>query len=246
MMRVLSKSALVGWLALSFCAAAQADEQAGPQAVIAKAIKAVGGADQISKNKGFTWKEKGTYYGMGAGLPYTGTYALQIPDKFRMEITGVFVIVYTGDKGWISMNNDTREMDKDELAEHQEESYARRVGSLLPLTDKSFTLTTLGEVQVGDRPAVGVKVAQKGHRDINLFFDKESSLLVKSEYLVKAPEQGGKEVTQEANFSDFKEVDGTKHPMKINLKRDGKLFVEAEITEFKAVSKLDDGTFAKP
>jgi hypothetical protein len=237
---------MAAWLAMTLCAGVRADEKAAPEAAVVKAIKALGGAEQINKNKGFTWNEKGTYYGMGAGIPYTGTYSMQVPDKFRMDIAGAFVIVFAGDKGWISRNNETREMTKDELAEHQEESYARQVGNLVTLGDKAFTLTATGESKVGDRPALGIKVAHEGHRDINLFFDKETSLLVKSDYSVKPPEQGGKEVNQEVFFGDYKEVDGAKYPMKITIKRDGKIYVDAELSDFKAKSKLDDSAFAKP
>src|SRR5208282_5412821 len=71
------------------------------RAIIAKAIKAAGGEAKLAKLKASTWKEKGTYYGMGDdGFPYTANYAIQWPGQFRLEVEGVFTIVLDGDKGW--------------------------------------------------------------------------------------------------------------------------------------------------
>ena len=94
----------------------------------------------------------------------------------------------------------------------KEASYARWAGSLVPLLNKGFQLASLGEIKVDGKLAIGVRVSHKGHRDINLFFDKDKGLLVKSEMTVKDPMAGGKEVTQETLYSDYKEVSGVKRP----------------------------------
>ena len=51
------------------------------------------------------------------------------------------------------------------------------------------------------------------------------------EYTAHSPEEKGKEVKQESIFSDYKEVDGMKVPRKFVMKRDGKVYVEAELLE---------------
>src|SRR2546427_242862 len=71
------------------------------RAIVTRAIQAAGGEAKLAKFQAFTWKEKGTYYGMGEGLPYTGVYAINRPSQFRMEIEGVFIVVVNGDKGWV-------------------------------------------------------------------------------------------------------------------------------------------------
>jgi len=163
-----------------------------------------------------------------------------------MEIENVFTLVLNGDKGWMSMGGSTEEMSKEQLAEQKETHFAGYVTTLLPLKDKAFNLAPVGEAKVGDRAAVIVKVTHEGHRDVLLFFDKENNRLVKSEYKAKAQEQGGEEVKQEVFFSDYRDVDGVKFPMKIVVTRDGKPYVEAENSEVKAVDKPDDKVFAKP
>ena len=63
---------------------------------------------------------------------------------------------------------------------------------------------------------------------------------------VKAQDQGGKEVVQETVFSDYKEINGVKMPMKEVIKRDGKNFVDGETFDVRLVEKLDDKIFGKP
>src|SRR5207253_5715159 len=161
-------------------------------------------------------------------------------------IENVFIIVVDGDKGWTQMGGNTTEMTKDQLAEQKESMYASSVRHLTPLTDKAFTLTPLAEIKVNDRPAVGVKVTHKGHRDVKLYFDRESGLLVRSDQIVKDEQTGGKEVTQEAIFSDFKAVEGIKVPMKVVITREGKKFVESEHQDMKLLEKLDNKTIEQP
>src|SRR5712692_2340260 len=87
-----------GLLTLALTGAAWAEEKPEAKAVIAKALKAMGGEDKVAKFKAHTWKEKGTYYGMGDGIAYTATYAVQWPDKFRMDIEGYGLFVSNGDQ----------------------------------------------------------------------------------------------------------------------------------------------------
>lgn len=241
-------------LALAAAGAARADEQADMKAVIDKAIKAAGGEEKLAKFKAATFKAKGKFYGMGEGIDYTGEYAVQQPDKFRVRIEAgsgdnkfVFVRVVNGDKLWSKLGDKAQEVtDKDEIAEAKENGYAGWVTTLVPLKDKGFTLASLGEVKVDGKPAVGVRVSHKGHRDVNLFFDKDKGLLVKSETTVKDFMAGGKESTQETLYSGYKEAGGVQHPTKLVINRDGKKYVDSEVTEYEPKEKLDDSEFGKP
>ncbi len=248
---------LAAALAVAAGGAARADDQADLRKVIDKAIKAMGGEEKLAKYKAETFKMKGKYYGMGEGIDYTGEFQVQEPDKFRVQIDGdingmkvnFFTQVVNGDKVWEkSAGEEAKEVtDKDELAEVKEERNARKAESLLPLIkDKAYQLASLGDVKVNDKPAVGIRVAHKGFRDVNLFFDKDSGLPVKVERVVKSKEAGGKEETQEELLSDYKDKDGIMHPMKLVINRDGKKYVDGEITEIERKEKIDDAVFAKP
>jgi hypothetical protein len=224
---------------------AQPGEEEG-RALVAKAIKAMGGEEKLKKYNAVTWKEKGTYYGMGEGLPYTGIYSIQHPGQYRMEIEGVFTIVVNRDKGWIKAMGETKDLSKEQMASQISDQRAAWVTTLLPLADKAFTVTALGESKVEDRPALGVKVTRKDYPETKLFFDKKTHLLVKHEFRTKLPDAGFKEVTAETFYSAYREVDGVQSAAKWSLKHDGKLFVEAEITEMKAAGKLDEKVFERP
>jgi hypothetical protein len=240
-------SALLGpAVVLAIAAVARADDQAQARKIIDKAIEAMGGEEILAKHEAVTFKDKGTYHGMGEGIPYAGSYALQGSDQFKMEIEGVFAIVVNGDEGWVKAADQTTAMTEEQLADQKEELYAGWVTSLLPLKDKAFQLSPLDEVAVDDRAAVGVKVSREGHRDVKLYFDKESGVLVKSEGTVKSQELGGKEVLQETFYKAYQDVEGAKVVSKMLVHRDGKLFLESEMFDYKAAGKLDDAVFAKP
>jgi hypothetical protein len=220
-----------------------ADDQADARSLVARAIRAAGGEEKLAGYQGQTWKEKATYFGAGAGEQYEATYTAAWPDKLRVEI-GDFTLVVNGDKGWVKIKGDTRDMTREELDEHREGVYTVWVTSLVPLADKEFQLSILGERKVGNRPAGGVKVSRKGHFDVSLYFDKETGLLALSETRYKEA-RTGKEVHQETTFSGYKDVSGIKSPTKISIKRDGKPVVEATI-ELKHIEKPGERVFAKP
>lgn len=231
-------------LLVAVAAPSQGDEK-DCRAIIDKAIRAVGGEEQLAKYKAQTFKEKGSFYGEGAAQPYTGKYAVQWPNQFRMEIEGAFTLVLDGDKGWFSMGGNTQEMTKEQLAQQQESQYAGWVATLRPLKETGFHLSPLGESKVGDRAVVGVKVTHKGHNDVKLFFDKEHGLLLRYEYRHKDA-RTGKDAEMVSTFENYKEFSGLKFPTKMDIKRDGDKFVEADIEDVKFQEKLDPGVFAKP
>jgi hypothetical protein len=231
--------------------AGRADDQAELRAVVDRAIQAQGGRELLSKYKAYQAKDKGTFHGMGVPIPYTGEFTFQGADQHRLAVEGEvngqkfkFVKVLNKDKGWFSIMGMTQEMDKEKLAEEREQTYAGWLTTLVPLQDKAFTLAPAGQVLVDAQPAIGVRVSREGHRDVTLYFDKKTHLLVKTEARVK--EDNGMEVTEETFYSDYKGDGGGKQPYKLVIKHDGKLHVESEITEYKALEQAEDGTFDKP
>jgi hypothetical protein len=238
--------AAAGLLVLAWSGTARTGETDEARALVTKAIKAMGGETALAKHKAATWKETGTYYGMGDGLPFAGRYAMEFPDKFRMEIEGVFTIVYAGDKGWTIAGGETKEMTKEQLAAQRTDHRAGWVASLLPLKDKAFTLTTIPDAKVDGRAAAGIKVTRKGYPDVKLYLDKETYLPAKLEWTTMASEDNFKEMTAEMYYSKYKEIDGAQIPTRLILKRDGKLYVEADVQDMKAVGKLDPKVFAMP
>jgi hypothetical protein len=237
------------WVAAT---AARADESAAAREIIEKAIVAHGGEATLAKCPVVTMKFKGTVHGSDKTptilfkAEMTTNGAERVKLIVESENFGKFrlVSVLNGDRGWIECNGDTQEVKKEKLATMQEDAYSAWVASLLPLKDEVFNVTTAGEVTIDDRPALGVQVSRKGHRDVKLFFDKETRLLVKTERLAK--DDRGLEVTEETFLSDYKEAQDIKQAMKITLRRGGKPYQTWEVTEYQLAAKAIDGTFDKP
>ena len=247
-----ARSFLTG-TAITVSAPARADDQADAQKIIAKAIAAQGGSEPLAKHPASSVKMKGKWYGMGDGIDYTGSLDAQAPDRFhfefKMTIMGqAFTIVEAakGEKGWISFNGTVQDLSKEQLAEIREGLHVHEVARLVPLKGKDYKVSTLGESKVDNRPAVGVHVECKDRRDVNLFFDKETGLLVKTETRAKDPIIGDQEFTAETYYRDYKKVGNLMVAQKTELHRDSKLYVESETVEFTPSEKLDDALFTKP
>lgn len=224
--------------------ATRADADA--QQVINAAIKAAGGKNALAKFEKMTWKEEGTYYGMGEGLPYEGSYAVHFPGKFRMEIENVFTTVLDGDQGWVSSFGSVDEMTEEQIAEQKLQQHAAWVTQLTGIKGKDFELESIEPRKIGDSETIGVKVSKKGYRDVSLYFHKETKLLLLSAYTTKAPELDYKEVPLEVYLYDYKEIEGAKVATRVKIHQDGKLFIEAKNSDMKPVEKFDEDTFAKP
>ena len=237
-------------LTLAWClyARGQGDES---RAIIDKAIKAHGGAKKLEAIKAVQIKAKGKIY-QPMEFPFTAEICSQPPDKMKLtadlEVNNMniaFVQVFDGKKGWQSVAGMTKEVDADELKEFKEQMHVEEVASLVPLKDKSYKLSALGETKVGDQDTVGVQVTKKGRRDVNLYFDKQTHLLLKAEYRALDPSK--QEVTQEKLFQNYKDVGGMKLPGRMVVNNDGKKFLDLEITEATPMeSPFDESVFAKP
>jgi hypothetical protein len=230
-------------------------QQVSPRQVVDRAIKAHGGAATLAKYPAAIMTGKGTFYGLGAGMPFNGRWAVEGADKMKFTLDMTIqdkpfkiIEVINGKKGWVKIQDmETMEMKKDQLDEEHEEIYAGWVATLAPLAQgKGFKLAPLGDVKVDGKDALGVKVEHPGHRDVNLFFDKKSGLLVKSESVIKDIEAGGKEMTQETLYRKYKTVEGLKQPTDILVNRDGKRYVEAEFTDVQLQQRLDDSELSRP
>src|SRR5262249_45112109 len=149
-----------------------------------------------------------------------------------------FTQVVNGDKGWIKINDNTDDMTTEMVAEGREQLHLSWMATLAPLVDKDVKLAPLGEVKVGDQPAVGVRVSRKHRRDVSLFFEKKTNMLVKPETRAKDI-KSGKEFTAETYYGGYKEIDGVPVATKVTAKGDGKDFVNGEVTEYKRHEKLD-------
>jgi hypothetical protein len=239
-------------LSLLLAGAPAARGQGEAKAILDKALKAHGGLDKINKVKAVQTKAKGTIDVQGNMVNFTQESTVQTPDKLKetvhISIMGQqldITTIYNGKEGWVNVRGMTINLEGALLDAVKDAIETMTLTRLAFVGGKDYELAPLGETKVNDRPAVGVKVSQKGHKDVNLYFDKETGLLSKIEHRVKDP-MGGQEINEERIILEYQDIEGMKAAKKILVHRDGKKYMEAEVTEAKYFDKIDDSEFAKP
>jgi hypothetical protein len=240
--------ALAGFVSLTSDARAADDAMA----LVDKAIKAHGGAEKLGKIKAQQWSTKGKANAMGVSIEYTANYSFQTPDMIRFDFESNFngmkleiSAATDGRNYWEKMGDMVRDMEKKKAEAFRHNLYTMHLIQILPLKEKGLSLSLTGEEKVNDKPALGLLVSKKGRPDVTLFFDKESSLMVKM-LTEMWDEFTDKTVPQETLISGYKDKDGVKIFSKIVIKRDGKTFIEEDFAGQKFFDKLDAKLFEKP
>jgi hypothetical protein len=230
--------------------AAAGDDQA--KAVVDKAIKAMGGADKFAKFKAFTAKSEGKMF--APDFDYVEENSSLLPEQYHFEIQLSNqmvkikqVMVFNGPKAWTKIENlKPIALPKEAAVAFQDYFYALRL-AMFPtgLQEKETKLSLVGEVKVGDRPALGVLVSRAGKKDVTIYYDKQSALPVKME-LTAGDIMAEKEVQHEFLFSQHKEIHGIQFPIEMVWNKDGKKFMTREFKDIQPVEKLEPGLFAEP
>jgi hypothetical protein len=234
---------------------APADETKKVEArrVVEKALRVMGGKEKLAAIKAATFKTKGKFYWLGAGTDFTGEMAVQGLAKARTVMTFDFggkkqtiIAVVNGDKGWVKANDKVTEIDQKTLVVQMgDHGYITEMAMLLPLArgDRGIRLSPVGDGTVGDRPTIGVQISHKNYSTVRLFFDQETALPLKLEWKASV---SGKEETHDILLGDYKEIGGLKVALKLTARRNGKVFYEYEVSDFKLADRLDDKLLEKP
>jgi hypothetical protein len=232
--------------------AGRAADTKDANAILDKAIKALGGEQKLSQIKAASWKTKGTITFGGNDNAVTNHVIVQGLDHSRREFEGEFngnsvkgVFVLAGNKGWGKFGDNSQEIEADRLAGEKRNAYLAVIPiTIVPLKSKDFKVEAIGEEKVNGKPAVGIKATGSDGKEFKLYFDKESGLPVK--LVAKVTSFMGDEVTQETIFSDYKEMSGIQKATKIQAKRDGEKFLDEQVTDFKILDHVDPKTFTEP
>jgi hypothetical protein len=225
-----------------------------PNAVLDKAIAAVGGESKLAalESKTIETKAKGTLsFGGGDGDFHTRSVSQGI-NRSRQEFDGDIggnqikgVTIVDGDKGWRNFAGQSGPLEPEQLAAQKQSTYLSLAPAmLLPLKGKDFKIESAKEDKVDNKPAVVLKIDGPDKKTFQLWFDKESGLPLKLQARVKGFQQ--EEFTQDTTYSKYKDFDGVKRATKIDTKRDGEKFLNIEITDVKSLDKVDPKTFSEP
>lgn len=244
----LAQILLVAILAMTIHAAWSAEPDA--KTLVEQAIKAHGGEAELKKVQICISQFKGKVQSPAGELEVSGEIASDKDARQRVtvqiDVGGMkldILSVLGNESGWVKVNDVVVDLDGEKIAEAREQAHSHWVATLVPLLGPDYKLASRGEVMVQDKPAYGVIASRAERRDVQLFFDKETHLLVKMEQRVK--DDAGMEVTEESYFSDYEEKDA-RQPRKVSVRRDDKPYMEAEVTSFQTKETLDDSLFQKP
>jgi hypothetical protein len=180
-------------------------------------------------------------------MPRRGPFRRRVANELNGILNGITIdvlLVVNGKKAWMSVQGTSQEVTGEQLEKLVAQAYQQHVMSLAPLLiEEEFKLSTAGEIEVNSKKAAAVKVERNKKQALTLFFDKESGLLAKVEMKAKDESQGGKEVTKEVYFEDYKDVGGRKYYTKMRLIEDGKLTLVDTLSDHKMQETLDPKLF---
>ena len=237
-------------------AAPAKDDQAEAQAILDKAIKALGGQEKLAKLTSFVETAKCKSFPPDATpTEYSRTISCRFPDLWcrqteTHERKGTRYVL-NGEQGWFYVEDDLYEFTKEQV-ERRREIWRDEliVWQFLFFKDTNYKLSPLGASKVGDQAAVGVKASRKRVPDLKLYFDRDTGLLLKREREEAEPTPPGEKppppIIEEILYENYKEVGGIKYPTKTTALINKEKISEGEITEFKIVERFDEKTFAKP
>ncbi len=181
--------------------------------LIGKAIKAHGGEAAMLKLQHCTRKGEGIMMVVNTEQPFTDLLVISLPDRMKHAVEidrrSKVVTVINGEQGWTQSGGSVITMNKELRDEINEELYVWALATLVPLTKGAYDLAPLAEIKVDDRPAVGVRVRSKGRPESQLYFDKDSRLLVR---ITRQVRLAGAVVEKEYLFRAFREFDGVRLP----------------------------------
>jgi len=214
--------------------------------VVRRAIDASGGERALNRLKSpMMWMDRGTFHGMGDGVPFVGQYAAKYPDWHRQEIEGAFAITVSGEDAWVTTaDGNIQPLSGAQLEEQLQQVRAHWAQRLFPLVqDEAYELSLIEGKEIDGRPTIGVKASHPGHRDIEFYFDRDSHLLLKTATMVVSPQSGPDPILSEVYFSDHKSFSGIRMPAKMKARHQGELFVEGETVDYKMGATLDPRLF---
>jgi hypothetical protein len=221
------------------------------EGVVAKAIKACGGAEKINRWQvgKIKYKTSGSVLaGLPPGADCTVEETFQYPNQFKRAVSTMVngksltvVYVMNGKQAWVK-RGDSVEALTYSFSPKQRHDFARII-DFTGLTNIKITL--VGEQRVENRPALVVRGEFEKNRKIDCYFDKATAFLVKTSEVAQDP-RSGKQVMKEAVLADYKEIQGGQVPRRIKTYINGDLKLDIAILDIRFMEKIDEKEFARP
>jgi hypothetical protein len=211
--------------------------QESPRAVIERAIVAHGGYEKLARVRADRVRFRGLLHVGGSSVAFTNEVTMHLPAHYRsvVQITDkgrsrTIIHALEGEQASITLDGQPQQVSGAHLAQLRQTLDLESALRLVPLlSDPAYTIAFLGAFACQGKEVLGIRVQGKGQRDLKLYFDRQTGLLVKTEHFLDGP--GGKDVRQEAFYSDYREAGGYLRPGRLAAYRDGKKVMEAELID---------------
>jgi hypothetical protein len=233
-------------------ASGRADSGKAGEAIIDKAVRALGGESKLKQIKAYSSTAKGKLHIGGTENPFTTKEISEGLNRYRQDLDAEFngekmkiITVVDGEKGWAKAGDQGQEFDQDKLANAKRTIYLVAVSSNpLLLKEKGFKYEAAPDEKCEGKEAACLKGTGPDGKDFKILFDKETGLPVMVSG--KIANFTGEEVTQDVIYKGYKDFDGYKTPSKISIKHNGEQIIEGDVVEFKRLDKVDPKTFSNP
>jgi hypothetical protein len=218
------------------------------QAILDKAIEAHGGEAKILQpRKG---KVKGEETGPGIGMSWEEIFDL--PRRSRRTIRssgeraqGTIIRILNDDQFLMQRSNGQEERRAATPIDQLNNSFGG-ILLLARIKHNAAKLSLLADGEVRGTPATGVRVTAKGAEAVDLYFSKNTGLLVKATVTAKMP--SGKDMLIHNTFWDYRQVDGVTLPYRWSLSYGPNQThgVAGQITEFQILEQVNEEEFKLP
>jgi len=173
--------------------------------VIEKYLEAIGGKAKLDAVESYAMLAKAEMQGMVLELEMKKTSKEQYMQDVRMMGNSMSKQVLDGDKGYMVVQGQRKDLTEEEIKAIKEESAAFPELNYLIAGDISIE----GIEAIGDKKAYKLKITDEK----TVFYDVESGLKLKE---VNVQEMQGQTMTQTMDLSDYKEVSGILFPFKLS------------------------------
>jgi hypothetical protein len=216
--------------------------------IVEKAIQAHGGP-ALDKYPAGRAKVKGTILLRGSEFPFTMERVFQMPGKLRatsevvsQNIQRTVTYIANGNSIAAFAGGLAQELPQSQVQELKTAVHVQNLMRLSPLlNDKKIKLSDAGQKAIEGQPAIGVIVSSEGYKDVRLYFDSKTHLLVAMER--PGYDDQGKAVEHMEVYGGYREGNGLKYSTKTLIKQNGKRYLESETLDFKPLEKVDSKEF---
>jgi len=231
---------------LLLAAAAAAPAQSDPRALVARAVRAAGGAKRLQQYAALTWRGRAVVHlPQQKRLELQGRWRLQPPERALVETqdaagssASLRRLIIDGDRGWGEARGHPSSLARELVAHERDQFYLYHLMRLAPLLAPEFTLTALGRAEDGLH---GVRVAHEGRTDVSLYFD-DAARLARLETRITDP-GSGHEVREVLTCRGVIKGAGLRWPRRIEITWDGEPYFDLELLEFQPLRSLPDTLF---